>query len=298
MAIVDQLRANGVVATRLTADSRRVQPGDVFVALPGAQVDGRNFIPQAVARGAAAVLAEAGKAVANDQAPLIEVTGLAALSGEIAHLVYGRPSENLWLAGVTGTNGKTSVTQWIAQALGAMQHRCAVIGTLGNGFPEALDESPNTTPDAITLHAALAGFLARGAQACAMEVSSIGLDQGRVNGAAFDVAVFTNLTRDHLDYHGSMEAYAAAKEKLFAVPGLEAAVLNLDDPMGVALAAKLKGRVQVIGYALNEVDAGLADEILVAENLRLDAAGVEFELRGASFTRPWWAASMFPTCWP
>jgi UDP-N-acetylmuramoyl-L-alanyl-D-glutamate--2,6-diaminopimelate ligase len=189
MAIVEQLKAKGVVAVRLTADSRRVQSGDVFVAFSGAQADGRNFIPQAVARGAAAVIAEAGKELATDPVPLIEVTGLAALSGEIAHLVYGRPSENLWLAGVTGTNGKTSVTQWIAQAMDAMQHRCAVIGTLGNGFVDALDESPNTTPDAITLHASLAGFVARGAQACAMEVSSIGLDQGRVNGAAFDVAV-------------------------------------------------------------------------------------------------------------
>ncbi len=286
MTIIEQLKARGVFATRLTADSRRVQPGDVFVAFPGAQVDGRDFIAQALEKGAAAVLAEAGRKLGAGDPPVLEVEGLAALSGELAHLVYGRPSEHLWLAGVTGTNGKTSVTQWIAQALGAMQHRCAVIGTLGNGFPEALDASPNTTPDAITLHSALAGFLARGAQACAMEVSSIGLDQGRVNGAAFDVAVFTNLTRDHLDYHGSMEAYAAAKEKLFAVPGLKAAVLNLDDPMGVALAEKLKGRVHVIGYALNEVDAGLTDEILVAENLRLDAAGVGFELRGVSVTAP------------
>jgi UDP-N-acetylmuramoyl-L-alanyl-D-glutamate--2,6-diaminopimelate ligase len=110
-----------------------------------------------------------------------------------------------------------------------MGQRCAVVGTLGNGFLDALDESPNTTPDAVTLHAALAGYLRRGAKACAMEVSSIGLDQGRVNGAAFDVAVFTNLTRDHLEYHGSMEAYAAAKARLFMQAGLGAAVLNLDD---------------------------------------------------------------------
>jgi UDP-N-acetylmuramyl tripeptide synthase len=108
----------------------------------------------------------------------------------------------------------------------------------------------NTTPDAITLHAALAGFLARGADACAMEVSSIGLDQGRINGAAFDVAVFTNLTRDHLEYHGTMEAYAAAKEKLFAMPGLGAAVINLDDAFGSALAQRLRGRLPVLGYTL------------------------------------------------
>jgi len=290
MSILEQLERQGVAAKRLTADSRRVQPGDVFVAFPGAQADGRDFIAQAMANGAAAVIAEAGgdavaKVGAGD-APIVEVKGLAALSGEIAHLVYGRPSEHLWLAGVTGTNGKTSVSQWIAQAMNALQHRCAVIGTLGNGFLDALDESPNTTPDAITLHAALAGFVARGADACAMEVSSIGLDQGRVNGAAFDVAVFTNLTRDHLEYHGTMEEYAAAKELLFLVPGLAAAVLNLDDPVGVGLAARLKGHVRTIGYTLIDAGDSAADEILHAENLGMGAAGIEFDLCGVHFTAP------------
>ena len=290
MSILEQLERQGVAAKRLTADSRRVQPGDVFVAFPGKQVDGRDFIAQAMANGAAAVIAEAGgdavaKVGAGD-APIVEVKGLAALSGEIAHLVYGRPSEHLWLAGVTGTNGKTSVSQWIAQAMNALQHRCAVIGTLGNGFLDALDESPNTTPDAITLHAALAGFVARGADACAMEVSSIGLDQGRVNGAAFDVAVFTNLTRDHLEYHGTMEEYAAAKELLFLVPGLAAAVLNLDDPVGVGLAARLKGHVRTIGYTLIDAGDSAADEILHAENLGMGAAGIEFDLCGVHFTAP------------
>ncbi len=285
MMVLHQLRQHGVVATRLTADSRRVRPGDVFVAFPGAHADGRDFVAQAVQRGAAAVIAEAGRNVGAGSAPFVEVPGLGALSGEIAHLVYGRPSEKLWLAGVTGTNGKTSVSQWIAQALEAMSQRCAVIGTLGNGFLDALEESPNTTPDAITLHAALAGYLARGAAACAMEVSSIGLDQGRVNGAAFDVAVFTNLTRDHLEYHGSMDTYAAAKEKLFLVAGLRAAVLNLDDPCGLALAAKLKGRVRTIGYTLGAAVGG-ADEILCAENLRMGAAGIEFDLCGAPIAAP------------
>jgi UDP-N-acetylmuramoyl-L-alanyl-D-glutamate--2,6-diaminopimelate ligase len=290
MTILEQLKRQGVAATRLTADSRRVQPGDVFVAWPGAHVDGRGFIAQAVAKGAAAVLAEAGvpqaAKVSAGATPLVEVEGLATLSGEIAHLVYGRPSEHLWLAGVTGTNGKTSVSQWLAQAMNALQHPCAVIGTLGNGFLDALDESPNTTPDAITVHAALAGFVARGAQACAMEVSSIGLDQGRVNGAEFDVAVFTNLTRDHLEYHHSMAAYAAAKERLFLQPGLGAAVLNLDDPFGVELAARLGGRMRVLGYALGTTDAPGAAEILRAENLQMGAAGIEFELHGVRFAAP------------
>jgi UDP-N-acetylmuramoyl-L-alanyl-D-glutamate--2,6-diaminopimelate ligase len=292
MVILEQLERKGVKPQRLTADSRRVQPGDVFVAFPGAQADGRDFIAQAVAKGAAAVITEAGRKVPRGgipgdgagDAPIIEVGGLAALSGEIAHLVYGRPSENLWLAGVTGTNGKTSVSQWIAQAMNAMQHRCAVIGTLGNGFLESLTESPNTTPDAITLHGELAGLVAQGAKACAMEVSSIGLDQGRINGAAFDVAVFTNLTRDHLEYHGSMAAYAAAKEKLFFVPGLGAAVLNLDDPFGAELAVRLRGRLHITGYTLGP-DAG-GEDVLRAERLGMSAAGVEFDLRGVHFTAP------------
>ncbi len=290
MAILEQLAQKGVIATRLTSDSRRVQPGDVFVAFPGAHVDGRDFIAQAVAKGAAAVIAESGgkatTTVGAGGTAIIEVEGLATLSGEIAHLVYGRPSEHLWLVGVTGTNGKTSVSQWIVQAMHAMQHRCAVVGTLGNGFLDALDESPNTTPDAITLHAALAGFLARGADGCAIEVSSIGLDQGRINGAAIAVAVFTNLTRDHLEYHGSMAAYAAAKEKLFLTPGLGAAVLNLDDPLGVKLAMKLEGSVRIIGYTLGAADDSCVDEILRAEHLAMGAAGIEFDLRGVHFAAP------------
>ena len=322
MAILEQLQRHGVKPGRLTSDSRRVQPGDVFLAFPGAQADGRDFIAQALARGASAVIAEAGSMIGAVDRPLVQVKGLAWLSGELAHLVYGRPSEHLWLAGVTGTNGKTSVTQWIAQALNTLPYlppgrpravtvlctesrsdehqsplspgkgtgerlnKCAVIGTLGNGFLGALDESPNTTPDAITLHAALAGFVAQGAQACAMEVSSIGLDQGRINGAAVDVAVLTNLTRDHLEYHGTMQAYAAAKEKLFLVPGLGAAVLNLDDAFGVDLAARLRGRMRIIGYASSAVDVGSADEMLRAEDLRISAAGIEFKLRGVKFSAP------------
>ncbi len=290
LAILKQLERKGIAVTRLTADSRRVQPGDVFVALPGAQVDGRDYIAQAVANGAAAVIAEAGGGVAARAGaggvPVVTVQKLAALSGEIAHLVYGRPSERLWLAGVSGTNGKTSVSQWIAQAMNGLRHRCAVLGTLGNGFLDALDESPNTTPNAITLHAALASFVARGADACAMEVSSIGLDQGRVNGAAFDVAVFTNLTRDHLEYHGSMEAYAAAKEQLFHAPGLGAAVLNLDDPVGPELAAKLRGRMPTVGYSLGNADGSRTDETLRAEDLSMSTAGVGFNLRGVHFLVP------------
>ena len=288
-ALLDDLKARGVTPSRLTLDSRRVQPGDVFLALPGAQVDGRQFIDDAIARGAAAVLTEADTAVAakvsaGGPAPVIEVAELATHAGEIAHLVYGRPSEQMWLCGVTGTNGKTSVSQWIAQAMNALGCKCGVIGTLGNGFPPDLEVSPNTTPDAVTLHATLARFVRDGAVACAMEVSSIGLDQGRANGAHFDVAVFTNLTRDHLEYHGTMDAYGAAKAKLFGWPGLGHAVLNLDDPFGRTLAAQLNGHVHTIGYTLG--DASGTDVVLRATELSESGHGISFSLDGVRFQAP------------
>lgn len=282
-AILAELRAQGVAVTRLCADSRVVEPGDVFVALCGHTTDGRRYIPQAIARGAAAVIYEADH-VTELAIPGVAVHDLASLAGELAHLAYGRPSEPLWLCGVTGTNGKTSVSQWIAQGMDALGCKCAVVGTLGNGFLGELAESPNTTPDAISLHRLLAGFLERGALTCAMEVSSIGLDQGRVNGAAFDVAVFTNLTRDHLEYHGSMEAYGLAKRKLFAMPGLSAAVVNLDDPFGAQLAGDLHGRVHTIGYTLEGRKGG--DRVLAARDLRLTGTGIEFRLDGVPVAAP------------
>ncbi|MDP2752467.1 MAG: Mur ligase family protein, partial [Rhodocyclaceae bacterium] len=152
-------------------------------------------------------------------------------------------NSGLFMVGVTGTNGKTSVTQWIAQAMTLLGKKCAVIGTLGNGFPNALVPGPNTTPGATVLRSLLPELAAQGAIACAMEVSSIGLHQGRTNEVVFDVAVFTNFTRDHLDYHGTMEAYWAEKSKLFDQPGLKAAVINVDDPFGVALAERLSLRI-------------------------------------------------------
>ncbi|MCK9284781.1 MAG: UDP-N-acetylmuramoyl-L-alanyl-D-glutamate--2,6-diaminopimelate ligase [Rhodocyclaceae bacterium] len=285
MAVLEQLRERGVTAVSLCIDSRRVVPGDVFVAYPGAHADGRRFVDAAVDRGAAAVLYEA--AAANLPAlavPAIAVAGLAQLSGEIAHRVYGCPSENLQLIGVTGTNGKTSVSQWIAQALDGLGQHCAVIGTLGNGFVDALEDSPNTTPDSVTLHRDLAQFVTRGARACAMEVSSIGLEQGRVNGARIRTAVFTNLTRDHLEYHGSMEAYAAAKARLFEHPGIETAVINLDDAFGRELAQRLCGRRPTIGYTLENRPG--ADTVLAASDLEMNGAGLRFRLGDETVSAP------------
>jgi UDP-N-acetylmuramoyl-L-alanyl-D-glutamate--2,6-diaminopimelate ligase len=279
MMVIEQLQSQGVNTDRLCLDSRRVEHGDIFVACRGARSDGREFIGDAVRRGAAAVLYEAdgGNAV-DTTVPTVALAGLNDVLGDIANLVYGRPSEKLQVIGVTGTNGKTTVSQWIAHALNGAGRRCAIMGTLGVGFPGQLKESPNTTPDAITVHGGLAGFVAQGAAACAMEVSSIGLDQGRVNGVNFDTAVFTNLSRDHLDYHSDMSAYAAAKAKLFAMPGLKNAVLNLDDPLGVELADILRGRVHTIGYTLNDQHG--TDEVVQVQNLQMTATGVKFVVEG------------------
>jgi UDP-N-acetylmuramoyl-L-alanyl-D-glutamate--2,6-diaminopimelate ligase len=190
----------------------------------------------------------------------------------------------MFMAGVTGTNGKTSVTQWFAQTMTALGRKCAVIGTLGNGFPGALVPGPNTTPGAAVLKTLLPELEAQGAQACAMEVSSIGLHQNRVADIRFDVAVLTNLTRDHLDYHGTMADYAAQKRKLFDMPGLSCAVLNLDDPFGAQLDAELAGRMRVIGYTLEGKAAH--GETLAAHDLTNAASGVSFTLNGTRMAAP------------
>src|ERR1019366_5686100 len=249
------------------------------------------YIADAVARGAAAVLWER-EGFSWDEAwrvPNVAVDGLRGVAGEIAHEVYGRPSEKLWLAGVTGTNGKTSCSQWIAQALSSLGRKTAVIGMLCSGFPAApgresaaeLVPSVNTTPDAIELQRRLAEFLKEGAQGVAMEVSSIGLDQGRVNGAQFDVALLTNFSRDHLDYHDDMERYSAAKAQLFDTPGLSGAVLNMDDVLGVRIAQKLAGgKVACAGYSAHAGVASAAglEFFLEAENIRLTQQGLAFGL--------------------
>ncbi|MCP5233723.1 MAG: UDP-N-acetylmuramoyl-L-alanyl-D-glutamate--2,6-diaminopimelate ligase [Zoogloeaceae bacterium] len=280
--LLERMRAQGVSLAGLSADSRSVAPGEAFLAFPGQRSDGRRFIAEALARGPSAVLWEAlgGQRPEHCPVPEFGVEGLRELSGFLADEVYGRPSEQLWLAGVTGTNGKTTVSQWLARALTDLGLRCGVIGTLGTGFPGALKPGLNTTPDAIALHRLLVDFLREKAGAAAMEVSSIGLDQGRVNGARFDLAIHTNLTRDHLDYHGSMERYAEAKAKLFEFPDIEASIINLDDNFGLALARRLVSRgARVIGYT--QIDANLAAvpgaEILAARGVRTTAAGLQFE---------------------
>lgn len=258
--ILDRLAALGVAATGVADDSRQVLPGDIFLAYPGDLADGRRYIADALARGAVAVLWQGGGDFAWNPASTasnLQVDGLRALAGPLAHAVHGAPSEGLSLIAITGTNGKTTVSQFIAQA---HMRRCAVIGTLGAGFPGALVETGFTTPEATTLMRLLAGFRSAGAEACALEASSIGIEEGRMNGARVDVAVFTNFTRDHLDYHASMEAYAAAKRKLFAWPGLRTAIVNLDDPLGRQLAGETTAR-SVLGYAIGEAGAVRAEQL-------------------------------------
>ena len=267
---------------RLSSDSRRCAPGVAFLAYPGEKADGRAHISDALGRGASAVLWEKDGFSWNGQwrVPNAPVEELKQRAGVLAHEFYGRPSEALWVCGVTGTNGKTSCSQWIAAALGRQGTRAGVIGTLGSGFPGALTPLSNTTPDALELHFALQQMRASGAEAAAMEVSSHGLVQGRVNGVRFACALFTNLSHDHLDYHGSMQAYGAAKARLFETPGLGCAVLNLDDRLGVELAARLAGRVRTIGYSLEPRDAAVDQAIVADARVRSPAPG-RFNLSNA-----------------
>lgn len=280
--LLAELRRQGVNPTGINADSRRVTPGELFVALPGARHDGRTFIAEAAARGAVGVVCEQRGEYGDHEGettiiPRFEVTDVRAISGELADHVYDHPSSRLSMIGVTGTNGKTSVSQWVSQAFKLLGHRCGVIGTLGSGFPGALADLPNTTPDVISVHRILAEFLAARADSCVMEASSIGLDQGRTNAVAFDIAVYTNLTRDHLDYHGSMDAYASAKARLFESPGLSAAVINLDDAFGRQLVARIADKgVRLIGYSLDQSQAATADDVIRASNMQLTDTGLRF----------------------
>lgn len=232
----------------LALDSRRVQAGDVFLAVPGHTTDGRDHIEQACAAGAVAVIAQAPCDASQWRTPLVEVDGLDRKISEIAGRFYGQPAERLSLIGVTGTNGKSSTVLLVAQILEALDEPCGVMGTLGNGRFGQLQRSINTTPDAISIQGQLRDWVDGGARWAAMEVSSHGLAQARVAGVQYRAAIFTNLTQDHLDYHGSMDAYAAAKAGLFSHQGLELAVLNADDAFSTELAGNTVA-TQVLTYS-------------------------------------------------
>jgi UDP-N-acetylmuramoyl-L-alanyl-D-glutamate--2,6-diaminopimelate ligase len=194
----------------MTSDSRNVQSGSLFLAYPGDKADGRNYIAEAIRNGASAVLwdSENFEWNANWDIENKPIRQLRLQAGSIASQYYNNPSEKLWMIGVTGTNGKTSISQWLSQCFNHLGNKTAVIGTLGNGLPNQLSPTSNTTPDAVLLQEMLADYVKQEVKTVAMEVSSHGLHQGRVRSVNFDVAVLSNLTRDHLDYHGSFEDYA------------------------------------------------------------------------------------------
>lgn len=243
----------------IALDSRQVKPGYLFLAVAGTQLHGVDYVAEALAAGAVAVVWEPTDLVNEDHAalraanvPAVAVERLNARVSELASRFYAHPSRDLFVVGVTGTDGKTSCTHFIAQALHDKATPCGVLGTLGYGVYGDLRSGLHTTPDAVTLQSELAALRDSGAQAVAMEVSSHALDQARAGGVAFDVAVLTNLSRDHLDYHGTEAAYAEAKQRLFEMPDLGAAVLNLDDAFGRALLARVPATLPVVAYGQDQ----------------------------------------------
>lgn len=269
------LASLNVKITGLTSDSRKVVRGDAFLAYLGEKNDGRRYIAQAIENGAVAILWEEQDFVWKSDwlIPHLAVSNLKVRASEIAAEFYVNPSHRLWMIGVTGTNGKTSVSHWLASSFETLGKKTAVLGTLGNGFLGDLKITENTTPDAIAIQAMLADFVAAGASNVAMEVSSHGLDQGRVNGVKFDVAIFTNLSRDHLDYHQDMNAYGDAKAKLFAFKDVKTCVVNSDDAFGKKLIDELKFQgKKVLSYGLNSGDVR-------GEQVQLHLEGLTMQVR-------------------
>ena len=272
-----------LAVTGLVQDSREIQPGDAFVAIAGFGAHGLNFVDAAREAGAAAILFEPpapNELPAPDDA--IPVVGLRARMGAMADQFHNQPSAAMTTVGVTGTNGKTSTVQLLAQAWTLRGQKAGTIGTLGAGIWPKIVPTGFTTPLVLRMHALLAELRDEGASTVAMEVSSHALDQGRVDGVHFDVAVFTNLTRDHLDYHGDMASYGAAKKKLLDWPGLRAATVNLDDAFGRELFDAVGGKVRVIGFS----SRGAAGASVRADEVQLDGSGIRFMLHAGNQAHP------------
>lgn len=273
-ALLDEIVdcSNDIEIKGISLDSRAVQQGYLFIGVPGVGADGRQFVAAALEQGAVALLLEAGGKfeLPVTDVPVLRVDNLKSHVGLILNRFYDFPSSRIKVIGVTGTNGKTTCTQLLSQALDRSDRRCAVIGTLGNGYPGALSQGTHTTPDVVSMYKLLADFAEQGAYAVCIEVSSHALEQGRVDGIEFDIAVFTNLTRDHLDYHGDMESYAAAKSKLFLNRSLECAVINIDDAYGRQLREQVTAS-HVTGFGLRSGDVH-------AENIQATPDGMSFTL--------------------
>lgn len=274
--IVEWLQGHVESKAELRLDSRQLASGDVFFACPGLAGDGRNYVQQAIAAGAAAIVVQAPTPSidAPVSVPVLEVEGLSALLGEVGHLWYDKPSESMSIVAVTGTNGKTTTVQWIAAALNAGGTPCGTIGTLGVTLPDGTNFGGElTTPDVLSMHRHLAGLRDAGAEVVALEASSIGVAQGRLNSVSIDIAAFTNLTHDHLDYHGTLEAYRDAKFALFDWPGLRASVVNVDDEAGRLLIERLKGRPVLTFTIEPETQADLS-----AQDIHAGTHGLVFTL--------------------
>ena len=273
-------KLNKITIKGLSLDSRKIKSGDLFFAISGEKVDGVEFINGAIEKGAAAVLWETNAEVEAIQVnwrktakgldvPIIAIPDLTQLVGEFANRFYASPSDNISVYGVTGTNGKTSCADFIAQML-SIDTPCGLLGTLGKGLYPDLEETGFTTPDVISCHQWLADIQLSQAKYAVMEVSSHALTQGRVNGIHFDGAVFTNLSRDHLDYHGDMESYINAKLKLFKFPGLQNAIINVDDEVGRDIAEGLASSIRCIRYGLNKT----FNPDVYGSNVNLDQNGL------------------------
>lgn len=266
-----------VTVTGVKMDSRQLQKGDLFMACFGEHFDAREFIDEAIKLGVAAVVAESdsrwqGIQVRNG-VPVVAVDKLAAKASEIAGRFFASPSKKLRMIGVTGTNGKTSCTQFIAQLLEQSGHKSGVIGTLGYGPYSQMTETSHTTPDPVFTQMALAQMLRLEIDSVAMEVSSVGLHQNRVKAVEFDIAVFTNLTRDHLDYHENMENYAETKRKLFSSEGLSTAVINLDDRYALSMLDGIPRNVDILTYSVSNTAASV-----YTSNLVLDRHGFNAQI--------------------
>lgn len=267
-----ELAQHAVSAVSL--DSRRLPPGSLFIALPGIRGHGLDYLQKAVDAGCIAVAAEIDAQWSRERIETLD-TSIPVIAyesvhaGAIAARFYADPSSQMTMIGYTGTNGKTSCAWLTAGVL----ENCAMIGTLGNGVPGYLQRATHTTPDAVTLQQMFAEYLQTGITAIAMEVSSHALDQERMDGVHIDVAVFTNLSRDHLDYHHTMQAYAEAKQKLFRQPGLSCAVINMDDPYGRHIRESLAPEIRCITVGVND-----ADVLLRASQIRQTQQGLKMTL--------------------
>lgn len=255
--LIELARLPEIMITDLALDSRKVKPGSLFFAYPGSETDGRLYINHALQQGAVTILYEDDESfkltLAKDyqSIPCIAVKNLLALIGPMAARFYNNPSQKMRIFGVTGTSGKSSCSLFLAAALHDEQQPAGILGTIGNGVYGAIQESSHTTLDAISLQKTLANLQNQRVQNIAMEVSSHALCQGRVNGLQFDTAIFTNLSHEHLDYHGNFTNYAAAKRRLFNFPKLQAAVINADDPYGQQWLQELAGKLPVYAYTLD-----------------------------------------------